>query len=74
MGRFVASSNPSSLITNEFLAYQKRGELRKFMDSLALFLDKMDERPAEVLLTVISSGVQTFSREGRERSEHEIPQ
>jgi hypothetical protein len=71
MKSWAASPNPSSLMTKDLLAYQKRGDLRKFMDALVLFLDKMDERTAGALLTVISSEVQTFSREGRERSEHD---
>lgn len=71
MRSWAASPNPSSLIANEFLVYQKRGELRKLMDSLTLFLDKMDERTADAMLTVINSGAQTFSRDGRERSEYD---
>jgi predicted KAP-like P-loop ATPase len=71
MKSWAASPNPQSLMTKDLLAYQKRGNLRKFMDALALFLDKMDERTAGELLTVISSRVQTFSREGRESSEHD---
>jgi uridine kinase len=63
--------NSSSLMTSELLAYQKRGELRKFLDSVAIFLEKLDDKAAAVLLTAIRSDVQMFSHEGRDASEYD---
>ena len=71
MRSWSTSASSSPLITNDLLAYQKSGELRKFMDAVTLFLNKMDERTADALLTVLSTQVQMFSHEGHERSEYD---
>jgi hypothetical protein len=68
---WASVDDPSALIQTDLGAYQKRGDLRKFLDSVVLFLDNINDRSVDPLLTFVGRNIQMFSQEGRETSEYD---
>ncbi len=68
---WASADDPSALIWSDFVGYQEQGDLRKFLISIALFLEKIDDKCVDPLLTFTVSNIQMFSQEGREASEYD---
>lgn len=61
---WASAVDASAIIQKDFSAYQSQGDLRKFLDSIVLFVGKVDDKTVGPLLSYLASNIQILSPDG----------